>query len=148
MVAKEWHWKVNWKVMMLKTKERKTDKQKQEGLLDQLWRDYIRKRAMKLVGGCQKCKTSKVSYKVLDGAHFHTRGGHTTRWDIRNGAGLCWACHMFIDHHEQEKIDFEIEILGQEEYDSLYVLAHMTTKQSPVDLKLKEIELRELLKEV
>ena len=65
--------------MMLKTKERKTDKQKQEGLLDQLWRDYIRKRAMKLVGGCQKCKTSKVSYKVLDGAHFHTRGGHTTR---------------------------------------------------------------------
>lgn len=131
-----------------KTRRKKTDKQKQEALLDSLWSEYVRKRAMKLVGGCQMCKTSKMGYKELDGAHFHTRGGHTTRYDIRNGVGLCWACHMYIDHHEQEKIDFEIEILGLEEYESLYVLAHMTTKQSPVDLKLTEIVLRELLKEV
>jgi hypothetical protein len=133
---------------MIKTRHKKTDRQKQEVLLDELWSEYIRRLAMKLVGGCQKCKTLKGSYKELDAAHFHVRGNHTTRWDIRNGVGLCWACHMHLDHHEEAKIEFEKRILGEEEYESLYILANLTTKQAPVDLKLKEIELRELLKEV
>ena len=133
---------------MIKTRRKKTDKQKQEVLLDQLYRDYIRMRAMKRVGGCERCHTRKRDYHELQAAHLHTRGGHTTRWDIRNGVGLCGGCHLYIDAHEQEKIDFGIQILGVEEYESLYVLAHMTTKQSPVDLKLTEIILRELLKEV
>jgi hypothetical protein len=55
---------------------------------------------------------------------------------------------MHLDHHEEAKIEFEKRILGEEEYESLYILANLTTKQAPVDLKLKEIELRELLKEV
>lgn len=145
--------------MFVRAKSRKTDKQKQEALLDQLYRDYIRMRAMKRVGGCERCLTPKydirkdngsiyLAWKQLQAAHLHTRGGHTTRWDIRNGVGLCGGCHLYIDAHEQEKIDFEIKILGLEEYESLYLLAHMTTKQSPVDLKLTEIVLRELLKEV
>ena len=132
---------------MVKKRE-KTDKQKQEALLDKLWRDYVRIRAMKRVGGCERCRTPKRNYQELQAGHFHSRGGHTTRWDIRNGAGLCGACHMYIDSHAEEKIEFEMQVLGLTEYESLYVLAHMTSKQSPVDLKLKEIELRELLKEV
>jgi len=135
-------------MIKVKTKRKKTDRQKQEALLDELYREYIRRRAMKRAGGCERCHTPKISYKDLQTAHFHTRGGHTTRWDILNSVGLCGGCHMYIDSHKEEKIAFEKQILGEEEYRHLYVMAHMTTKQSPVDLKLKEIELRELLKEV
>jgi len=55
---------------------------------------------------------------------------------------------MFIDKDKEAKIELEKQILGDAEYERLYVLANMTTKQSPVDLKLTEIALRELLKEV
>ena len=55
---------------------------------------------------------------------------------------------MYIDSHEEEKIEFEKKILGEDEYERLYVLSHMTTKQSPIDHKLIELTLRELLKEV
>jgi len=135
-------------MIKVKAHRKRTDKQKQEALLDELYREYIRCRAMQRVGGCERCHTPKISYKDLQAAHFHTRGGHTTRWDIRNAVGLCGGCHTYIDNHDEEKIAFEKQILGEEEYDSLFILAHMTTKQSPVDLKLKEIELKELLKEV
>ena len=135
-------------MLKLKTRRKKTDRQKTKALLDELYREYIRRRAMKRAGGCERCHTPKLSYKDLQTAHFHTRGGHTTRWDIRNSVGLCGGCHMYIDSHEEEKIEFEKEILGEEEYERLFVLAHMTTKQSPIDYNLIEIVIRELLKEV
>jgi hypothetical protein len=86
--------------------------------------------------------------KELQAAHLITRHDHTTRWDISNVVGICGGCHRAIDSHAEAKIEFAIRILGEAEYDRLYVLDNMTTKQSPVDLKLKEIELRTLLKEV
>ena len=55
---------------------------------------------------------------------------------------------MFIDSHAEAKIDLTIQLIGLEDYETLYVLSNMTTKQSPVDLKLTGIALRELLKEV
>ena len=136
------------KVKERKPRREKTDRQKIETLLDELYREYIRRRAMKRVGGCERCHTPKLSYRDLQAAHFHTRGGHTTRWDIRNSVGLCGGCHMYIDSHEEEKIEFEKQVLGEEEYERLFVLAHMTTKQAPIDHKLIELSLRELLKEV
>ena len=102
---------------------------------------------MSRAGGCERCHQSKLSYKDLQAAHFHSRNKHTARWDIRNSVGLCGGCHRHIDGNKEAKLEFEIKCLGVDEYDSLYVLAEMTTKQAPVDLKLKEIELRELLKE-
>ena len=136
---------------MLKVKERKTpktDRQRQEKRLDDLFSRYIRKRAMQRVGGCERCKTLKRSYKELQAAHFHSRRKHTTRWDIRNSVGLCGGCHQYIDSNKEAKIAFEIECLGEEEYERLYVLAEMTTKQSPVDCNLVELYLKQLLKEV
>jgi len=53
---------------------------------------------------------------------------------------------MYLDSHPQEKIDFFKELLG-EEYDKLYILANMTTKQSPIDYNLLEIYFKQLLKE-
>lgn len=133
---------------MLKTKERKTDRQRQEKRLKDLFSRYIRKRAMQRVGGCERCKTPKRSYKELQAAHLHSCRKHTTRWDIRNAVGLCGGCHQYLDSNKEAKIAFEIECLGEEEYERLYVLAEMTTKQSPVDYTLIEIYLKQLLKEV
>ena len=133
---------------MLKTRHKKTDKQKQEALLDTLWRDYIRMRAMNRVGGCERCHTPKRSFLGLQAAHLFSRNSHTAKWDIMNGAGLCGGCHMYIDDHAEAKVEFAKQLIGEAEYERLYVLANMTTKQSPVDTKLVEIQLRELLKEV
>jgi hypothetical protein len=133
---------------MIKTRRHKTDRQKQEAKLDMMWSDYIRLRAMKTTGGCQRCLAPKESFLRLQAAHLFSRTDRTTKWDIRAGAGLCGGCHMWIDNHDEDKIAFAKQILGEEEYERLYVLSHMTTKQSPVDLTLKEIELKELLKEV
>ena len=137
-------------MIKIKTRRKKTDKQKMEAMLDTLYSEYIRKRAMKLAGGCQRpaCNRSKRSYQELDAAHLHSRNKRTVRWDPRNGVGLCGGCHRYIDSNKEAKIALEIEILGQEEYERLYVQAEMTTKQSPIDHKLIEIQLRELLKEV
>lgn len=133
---------------MLKTRKKKTDRQKQEALLDELYRQYIRERAIKLVGGCQRCKQFKRIYTELQTHHFHSCRKKTVRWDPRNGAGLCGGCHRHVQSNKEDNLALEIEILGQEEYERLYVLAAMTTKQSPVDYKLTEVMLRELLKQV
>jgi len=54
---------------------------------------------------------------------------------------------MYLDSHPEDKIEFERQILG-DDYDKLYVLAHMTTKQSPIDYILVEIYLKQLLEQL
>jgi len=133
--------------MMLKTKK-KTDRQKMEDRLDALFRELIRKRAMKRVGGCERCGAPKLSYKKLDTAHCHGRNKRTVRWDERNGAGLCGGCHRYIDSQITAKEELFRRLLGDKEYERLYILAEMTTKQSPVDYKLNKIYLSVKIQEL
>ena len=135
-------------MLKLKTRKKKTDRQRIESLLDELFRDCIRQRAMRRCGGCERCGQPKLKYTALQTHHFHSCVKKTVRWDPRNGVGLCGGCHMAVQRNKEENLALEIKILGQEEYERLYALAEMTTKQSPIDHKLIEIELRELLKEV
>ena len=128
-------------------KAKKTDRQKQIKRLDTLFSEYIRKRAMKRVGGCERCLTPKKTYKELQTAHFHSRRKYTVRWDERNAVGLCGGCHMYLDSHIDAKQEFARKLLG-EEYEKLYILAEMTTKQSAIDYSLLEIYLKQLLEEV
>jgi len=134
-------------MIKLKTRRKKTDRQKQEALLDELYREYIRRRAMNRVGGCERCHTPKRSYKDLQTCHIHSCRKRTTRWDPRNAFGGCGGCHQYLDSHIDAKAEFAKELLGEEEYDRLYVLAEMTTKSSPIDYKLIELSLKELLKQ-
>lgn len=121
----------------------KTDRQKTVDRLDALYRDFIRLRGMKLVGGCQRCGRPKPSHKCLDTAHCHGCGRYTTRWDPRNALALCGACHMLIDAQISEKEALFRKLLGDEEYERLYILANMSSKQSPIDYKLTELYLKE-----
>jgi len=103
---------------------------------------------MHLNNGCQKCKAWKSSYKDLDAHHCFTRNNRTTRWDIRNGAGLCYGCHYFVGHNEDANLELFRELIGSQELQMLYVLTNMTTKQAPVDRKATEIALKMMIKEL
>jgi hypothetical protein len=50
---------------------------------------------------------------------------------------------MLIDSQLSEKEVLFRKLLGDEEYERLYILSEMTSKQSPVDHKLVEIYLKE-----
>lgn len=121
---------------------RKTERQKTAARLDSLFRELIRLRAMKLAGGCQRCLSPKKGYKDLDTGHCHGRGKRTVRWDPRNAAGICGGCHRYIDAQITAKESLFRKLLG-DDYDRLYILANMTSKQSPIDYKLVEIYLKE-----
>jgi len=133
---------------MIKKPKHKSDRQKIEDRLDILYRDYIRMRAMKRVGGCERCHTPKLNYKDLQTCHIHSRRKHTVRWDIRNAFGGCGGCHMYLDSHIDAKKEFARRLLGEEEYERLFILAEMTTRQSPIDHKLIEIYLKQKIKEL
>ena len=78
--------------MIVKVKSQKTERQRVEMMLDALWREYIRRRAIRLAKGCQyklKCRIPVRVYLGLEAAHLHGRGMRTVRWDPRNGVGVC-----------------------------------------------------------
>lgn len=99
---------------------------------------------MKRAGGCERCGTPKRDYKELQTAHFHSRRKYTVRWDERNSVGLCGGCHLYLDSHIDAKKEFARQLLGDQEYEALYIRAEMTSRQSPIDYGLVEIYLRQL----
>ena len=98
--------------------------------LDKLFSEYIRRRAIKRVGGCEKCKHPKFdiqkdngdifpAWKRLQCAHFDGRKNQSVRFDEMNAAGLCGACHLYIDSHPFEKVEWIKTQLGEREFDFL-----------------------------
>lgn len=124
--------------------------------LDGLASEYVRKRAMKVDGGCQCCArmtipnvTSMVRirrWKDLEWAHLKSKGKHSTRWDENNAAGLCWMCHGYLDRHPVEKERFFSILLGREEFDRVVLRAGMAMLSAETDYKLIEIYLKELIR--
>lgn len=130
----------------------KTDRQKWEARLDGLFRELIRRRAWARVGGCERAQyvanhEGVMRWQDLQTAHLHSCRNHTTRWDPRNAVGLCGGCHMYLDSHIDAKAEFARKVLG-DEYDRLYILANLTSKQSPIDYKMVELYLKEEIKEL
>ena len=117
--------------------------------LDDLWSEYIRKRAMSLVHGCQRCLTWKHDWKELQAAHCFGRANHTTCYDLENGAGLCGGCHTHIDRNEDAKYELFRGLIGNsKDFEQLYHRSKLTTKQIPIDVKLIEIQLKTLIKQL
>ena len=98
--------------------------------LDKLFSERIRRRAIKRVGGCERCLGLKFdivkdsgeifpAYMQLQCAHLTGRWRKSTRWDDDNGAGLCGGCHRVIDRDLEAKEEFIHRQLGGEGYDLL-----------------------------
>lgn len=113
--------------------------------LDKLFSQYIRLRAMTRVDGCERCLTGKVNYKSLHCAHFDGRGHRSIRWDEDNAAGLCPGCHIYLDSHPLEKVEWFKKHLGEESFNLLQHRARMLDKP---DKKLFTVYYQNKIKEL
>ena len=135
--------------MKLKTRRKKTEQQKWVARLDMMASEFIRRRAMQRIGGCEKCHQGKVSYHGLDWAHYRSKNRHSIRWDESNAAGLCGGCHRFLDSVDPKaKVEFFRVLLGQEEFDRINLRAEVTMRSAVTDYKAWQIYLNRKLKEL
>ncbi|MBA7639459.1 hypothetical protein ES703_47117 [subsurface metagenome] len=100
-------------------------------------------------GYCKRCG-KYVGYKKLDNAHFHSRRKHSVRWDFANTTPLCYGCHSYIDGNPFRKIEFFLELLGQERFNALNARAEILKPQIDKEAlkkdlqgKIKTLEVRE-----
>lgn len=108
--------------------------------LDTLFSEYVRRRALARVGGCERCLTQKhdttredgsprPAYMQLQCSHFIARNAKTVRWDEENAAGLCGGCHMYLEHNPHQHAQWYVGHLGQERYNML--MGRMRHGQKP-----------------
>ena len=96
--------------------------------LDKLFSEFIRRRAILEVGGCQRCLTAKRDWKELQCAHFHGRVKASVRFDESNAIGICGACHIYFHSHPVEHTEWFVNHLGQEGYDLLKARARVPAR--------------------
>ena len=108
--------------------------------LDDMCRTIVKITALKTVGGCERCLARKDSISELDWAHNQPRQRLSTRWDIRNAAGLCSGCHRYLDNNHDEKREFFEKRLGKGVYELVRILSQTTQK---VDYDLVYLDLKQ-----
>jgi len=107
--------------------------------LDTLFSEFIRRRAIQRVHGCERCLQGKVSWKDLQTAHFHGRRKKSVRWDSDNAAGFCGGCHMYLDSQAVEKVEFFKNLL-RDNFDLLQSRARTPARfidRNAIELYLK-----------
>lgn len=90
--------------------------------LDKLFSEFIRKRAVLRVNGCEKC-LKPMRWKNLENSHFHGRGQKSVRFDPDNCAGLCFTCHRYLQEHPLEHVDWFRKHLGEDDFYKLNIRA-------------------------
>jgi hypothetical protein len=124
--------------------------------LDVLFSEFIRKRAIKRCGGCERCLTPKFdivkdngnvfpAWQFLQNSHFFGRTDKSTRFDEDNCAGLCGACHMYLEHHPHEHDAWFRQYLGDEKFELL--LSRNRQREKP-DKKILTIYYQSKIKEL
>lgn len=114
-------------------------------VLDKLFSEFIRRRAMARVGGCEKCGTRKRSWKELQCSHFYGRTKKSVRWDEDNAAGICGGCHLFLGNNPLDHTRWFEAQLGQRA--ALLLEARASTPQK-TDAAALKIYLKAKLREV
>lgn len=123
---------------------------------DKLFSEFIRRRAIQRVGGCERCLTPKFNttkddgstfpaWKTLQCSHIWGRSNKSVRYDEDNAFGLCGGCHTYFHGHPIEYREFALDKLGQEKFDMLYGRVFKPCKP---DIKLLTIYYREKIKEL
>lgn len=116
------------------------------GKLDDVFSRYIR---LKAGGYCKRCwmmgREKLIGYASLANCHFHTRNKHSVRWDEDNVAALCSGCHRYIDDNPYKKIEFWLELIGE---DRLAALDKRAENLQKVDKDKLLCYYKERLKEV
>jgi len=110
---------------------------------DRLFSEFIRKRAIRISGGCQRCLSQKTNYKQLQCSHLWGRRNKATRWDPDNCIGLCSGCHAYFTANPIEHQDWFRKHLGDERFEQLRLRAQGVKK---VDIVVVRLYLNQLLK--
>lgn len=124
--------------------------------LDEMFSQYVRRRAMSRAGGCERCGAQKhdiekedgsifPAWKQLQCSHFWGRNKKLVRFDEMNACGLCAACHMYLEHHPLEHVEFFRNLIGEREFDLLTARASVVGRP---DVNGIHMYLLEKLKEV
>lgn len=111
--------------------------------LDILFSKYIRLRALKRVGGCERCLSPK-KISELQCSHFHGRRKKSVRWHEDNAVGLCFSCHRYFTENPLEHTEFFKEKLGIR-FEPLRITANIPQK---VDKDLIQIYLEQKMGEL
>ena len=127
--------------------------------LDDLFSEYIRKRAY--CDGmiiCHRCGhiyydttredgSTRPAWMNLEAAHFKGRGQQSVRFDPDNALPVCAGCHSIMDSDPDEKIRVFTFWFGEERLDLLRARAIETGKPDReairLYLKMKILELHE-----
>ena len=124
--------------------------------LDGLFSQFVRMRAMKRVGGCERCLSKKFditkdngdilpAWKQLQNSHYKGRRKLSVRFDEDNCAGLCGGCHTHLEHQPDEHRDWKLEQLGEKRFEDLQMRAAMPNKP---DINLLTIYFKQQIKEL
>lgn len=93
--------------------------------LDKIFSEFIRRRAILRVGGCEKCLRPKYditkdngdifpAWRHLEVSHFYGRGRKSIRWDEDNSVGLCFKCHQEFGAQPLEHVRWFEKYIGKE----------------------------------
>ncbi len=123
----------------MKTRKKKTDRQKLIKICDTLASQIIRVRDK---GKCRKCGSSTNSCH-----HLFSRRYLNTRWDEENLMLLCYPCHLFYAHSRIEEFrDWIIAWMGEVKYMLLKKKALTINSFKIGDLKMVKVYLEQELK--
>lgn len=125
--------------------------------LDKLASEYVRRRAIAEVGGCQRCLTPKYdiqkedgsifpAWKQLECSHFIGRSNRAVRYDTDNLVGICAGCHLYLTSHPLEHTEWFKNRLGEDKFNML--MGRMRQTWPKPDRKLIEIYLKEQIKQL
>ena len=101
-------------------------------LIDKLVSEYIRKKSG---GFCQRCGRY-YGWKNLQACHFHGRSRKSVRYDEENLVALDFGCHVYLDSHPMEKVEFFKALLGEQPFDLLNSRARILGKPDKQGLTL------------
>ncbi len=113
--------------------------------LDTLFSEFIRRRAVARIGGCEYCGKGK-RWQDMDCSHFHGRRKLSTRYDPDNCAGLCRPCHFFLGEHPNKHADWFEKRLGSDRYEQLNIRAETICKN--LDREKLTLDIKKMIEEI
>jgi len=133
---------------IMKTRKKKTDRQKQVIRMDQKFGIIIRSGLRCL--RCGKLFILTDSSKIPQGlhcSHFVSRKRFNTRWDKSNCKPLCYGCHSYFDQNKDLYREWLIQLNYHTE-DSLDIMIQRSNQIFRGDLNAIELWIDQELKEL
>lgn len=118
-------------------KKKKPNKAMLEKELDVAWSAYVRNRDKV----CLKCG----SHGSISAHHSFGRRHRATRWDVENGVGLCYPCHIHWAHRDPCGFALWFRgMVGSDQYERLAEAHNMIVKHTVEDLQAMLDNIRSL----